>query len=46
MTKTVNVFAFVAILAALILGVTGVVSWWVILLIALSTVKVELTFRD
>jgi hypothetical protein len=38
-TLHVNLFAPVVILVALFLGFSGMVSWWVILLIGISQVR-------
>jgi hypothetical protein len=39
-TLQFNPFAIVTVTVALILGFNGLVSWWVILLLALSSIKI------
>ena len=43
--KKLNIFAFIAYPIVLFLGFSGLVSWWVILTIALLTIEVNVTFE-
>ena len=42
---SVNLAAIISVPLALILGILDVVDWWVIILIAVSHLEVNLTFR-